>query len=96
MATEAEIRKLAALARITVRDDELSTFTKEFDAIIAYVGQLERLDTKTVDDDLPLLRNVMRRDGEPHRGGEYTEALTGQFPAKEGDALSVKQIVKHE
>ena len=43
MATVEEVKKLAALARIRMADAELEKFTKEFDAIIAYVGQLEKL-----------------------------------------------------
>ena len=100
-----EVKKLAALARIRVEDDELEKFTKEFDAILAYVSQLEKLDIQAVEGK-PLLRNVMREDGEPHEGGKYTEALAAQFPArsafaeatadKEGVYLEVKQIIKHE
>ena len=47
MATTAEVQKLAALARITVSEEGLEKFTKEFDAILAYVSQLEKLDLPT-------------------------------------------------
>ncbi len=97
MATREEVQKLAALARISIKESELDTFTKEFDAILAYVGQLEKLeiDTKTKSE-LPALRNVMREDVDAHAGGKYTETLAEQFPAREGDALVVKQIITHE
>ncbi len=97
MATAAEVKKLAALARIKVEDAELEKFTKEFDAILAYVGQLTQLDLpQDVHEEKPLLRNVMREDGEPHVSGAYTAKLTEQFPAHDGDALSVKQIISHD
>ena len=38
------VKKLAALARIRVGDAELDKFTSEFDAILAYIGQLEKLE----------------------------------------------------
>lgn len=97
MATREEVKKLAALARITVDDRELEAFTKEFDAILAYVGQLEKLDVSpsATREKLPL-RNVMRADGEPHATGLYTEKIAAQFPTRKGDALSVKQIISHE
>jgi aspartyl/glutamyl-tRNA(Asn/Gln) amidotransferase C subunit len=96
MATAEEVKKLAALARIRVSDAELETFTKEFDAILAYVGQLEKLDLpQEVGKELPPLRNVMREDGEPHSSGKYTEKLAEQFPSREGDALVVKQVITH-
>lgn len=97
MATKAEVQKLAALARIRVEDAELEKFTKEFDAILAYVGQLEKLDLpQGAHAEKPPLRNVMRADGEPHAPGAYTEKLAEQFPARERDALSVKQIISHD
>jgi len=97
MATAEEVKKLAALARIRVEDSELEKFTSEFDAILAYVGQLENLELpQGLKEEKPLLRNVMREDGEPHAPRAYTEKLVEQFPAREGDALAVKQIITHE
>jgi len=96
MAT-AEVKKLAALARISVSEEELPKFIKEFEAILAYIGQLEALDLSIDrgEERLPL-RNVMRKDGEPHPPGMYTEKLAEQFPKRENDALVVKQIISHE
>ena len=107
MATTEEVKKLAALARIKIGDAELENFTSEFDAILAYVGQLEKLDLPTGSErEKPLLHNVMREDGEPHEAGKYTENLAEQFPQrsssaeatedKEGVYLEVKQIITHE
>lgn len=97
MATVDEVKKLAALVRISIDDADLEKFTKEFDAILGYIGQLEKLELPLeVGTEKPLLRNVMRTDGEPHEAGTHTEALAAQFPAREGDALSVKQIITHD
>lgn len=96
MATTEDVKKLAGLARIRVEDSELEKFTNEFDAILAYVGQLEKLELPKGEGAKPVLRNVMREDGEPHTGGAHTEKLAEQFPARDGDALSVKQIISHE
>lgn len=96
MATTEEVQKLAALARIRIPDEDIAKFTKEFDAILAYVGQLETLGvSRDVAEEKPPLRNVMRADGEPHEPGKYSEKLAEQFSAREGDALSVKQIIQH-
>ena len=96
MATTEEVKKLAALARISVSDSELEKFTAEFDAILAYVGQLEKLELPKSGVEKPVLRNVLRADGEPHAAGVFTEKLAEQFPQREGDALSVKQIITHD
>lgn len=96
MATTEEVKKLAALARIKVGDAELEKFTGEFDAILAYVGQLEKLELPKGGETKPILRNVMRADGASHAPRVYTEKLAEQFPAREGDALVVKQIISHD
>ncbi len=97
MATVDDVKKLAALARIRLGDKELEKFTKEFDAILAYVSQLEKLDLPKGDERVvPPLHNVLREDGEPTPSGTYTEKLASQFPAREGDALVVKQVITHD
>ncbi len=96
MATAEDVKKLAALARISIGEAELEKFTKEFDSILAYVGQLEKLDLPKVGAEKPALRNVMRADGEPHESGKYTEKLAAQFPERDGDYLAVKQIISHD
>jgi aspartyl-tRNA(Asn)/glutamyl-tRNA(Gln) amidotransferase subunit C len=96
MATTEEVKKLAGLARIKVADSELEKFTKEFDAILAYVSQLENLKLSGEKEGKPALFNVMRADGEPSASGAYTEKIAEQFPAREGNALVVKQIITHD
>lgn len=96
MATTEEVKKLAALARIEVNEEELPKFTKEFEAILAYVSQLEKLDLPSGRSDLPELRNVFRADENPTPAGTWTEKIVEAFPEKEGNALVVKKIITHE
>lgn len=95
MATKDEVQKLSALARIQVPEEELDRFAVEFDAIMGYIGQLERIEFPENAEEKPGLFNVLRADGEAHPAGLHTEALAAQFPAREGDALSVKQVITH-
>jgi len=97
MATTEEVKKLSTLARIRVDEADLEKFTSEFDAILAYVGQLEKLDLpQGREGEKPALRNVIRADGVPHEAEAFTKILAEQFPQREGDALSVKQIIIHD
>ncbi len=96
MATTEEVKKLASLARVRVAEEELEQFTREFDAILGYISQLESLDTSSHDTPSVPLKNVMREDGESHAPGMYTERLAEQFPDREGNALVVKQVISHE
>jgi aspartyl/glutamyl-tRNA(Asn/Gln) amidotransferase C subunit len=97
MATPDEVKKLAILARIEVPEKELKQFTKDFDAILAYVGQLEKLNLpEDLTDKKPPLRNVFRKDENPTAPETWTQKLTQAFPKQEKGALSVKQIISHD
>jgi aspartyl-tRNA(Asn)/glutamyl-tRNA(Gln) amidotransferase subunit C len=99
MTSVEEVKKLAALARISVSDEELPKFTKEFDAILAYVSQLEKLNLPEVrprEKGVPALINVFRKDENPTPSGTWTEKLVEAFPEKEDNYLVVKQIISHE
>lgn len=96
MASKDDVQKLAALARISIPEDALEKFSKEFESILSYIGQIEGLKLGKGGKHAPKLVNVFREDGEPHESGKYTEALVAQFPNKEGNALKVKQIISHD
>ena len=97
MASTDDVRKLAALARLSIPEDKLEAFAKEFDGILAYVGKLDELSLPSHESrTLPTIRNVMREDGVPHEKGLYTEKITEQFPDRTGNHLAVKQIISHD
>jgi len=95
MTTPEEVLKLASLARIEVPKSELPEFVEGFDAIVAYVGQLEGLTINETSDILPY-ENILREDGNATPAGTWTEKIVAQFPQKSGDSLSVKQIISHD
>ena len=47
--TEADIKKIAALAHLEITDEELHTLAPQVAAIVAYVEQLNELDTSSVE-----------------------------------------------
>jgi aspartyl-tRNA(Asn)/glutamyl-tRNA(Gln) amidotransferase subunit C len=47
--TEADIEKIAALAQLEITDEERRAFTPQVASIVAYVEQLNELDTSTVE-----------------------------------------------
>lgn len=100
MATKAspeDVRRLGALSRIEIPESDISRFVEEFDAILAYVGKLEELALPGVEGRvLPAVRNVLREDGESHAPGIYTKKIVEQFPERDGNYLSVKQILSHD
>ncbi len=90
--TKEEIKKLAALARIEIPEDESEKMTSEIDSILGYIGQINN--AKVTDNKvLPKLRNVMREDVVEHEPKEYTEKILKNAPAREGNFLKVKKIL---
>ena len=95
MATPEDVVKLAELARIQLPEERLPKLVAEFDQILSYVGQLDALTVSNAEPLLPY-NNIMRKDGEPHEKGLWTEALASQFPERSGNYLSVKKIISHD
>lgn len=90
-----EVLKLAKLARIEVSDDEAEAFSKDFEAILGYVGEIKQANLGSIEpgkEDFAL-RNVMREDEDPHESGVHTEALLAEAPAREGGYVKVKKIL---
>lgn len=92
MITKEEVINLANLARIKVTDEEVEKLTKEVDAILGYVGQIQEV-TKEVEKTAPKLRNVMRDDVVTNKDNEYTERLLDNAPNRDGKYLKVKKIL---
>lgn len=49
MMTRREIEKIAMLARLEFNESELDRFTDQFNKIIEFIGQLQKVDTEGVE-----------------------------------------------
>jgi len=97
MASSDDVRKLAALARLSIPEEALPARAAEFDRIVSYIGELDELELETKSAPAaPAYNNVFRTDGEPTPSGTWTERLVSLFPQRDGDYLSVKKIISHE
>lgn len=97
MASTEDVKKLAALARLSIPEDMLEVRAAEFDRIVAYIAQLDELDIRTDGTPVvPPLHNVFREDNDPTPSGTWTEKLVAMFPERDGDRLSVKKIISHD
>jgi aspartyl-tRNA(Asn)/glutamyl-tRNA(Gln) amidotransferase subunit C len=94
-----DIKKLADLARIDMSDEEMIGIAKDFDAILAYVGQvqevskLKNIQSLHDNSDNYFLQNVMREDIVTNDRGEYTEKILENAPDTQDGFLKVKQIL---
>lgn len=94
-----DVKKLADLSRIDMSKEEMEGLAKDFDPILAYVGQVQEalkqtennINDKKSDD--YFLHNVMREDVVTNKPGEYTEKILAEMPDKQDGYLKVKQIL---
>lgn len=90
-----DIRAMAQLARLDVSDAEVERLEKEVPGILAFVETIQKVGG-TADASTPSLRNVMRDDIPSHESGVHTETLLKAAPQREGDRISVKQVVSRK
>ena len=90
--TEAEVRKVAALARLDLTDQEEATYAGQLSAILGYIQQLEEVDTDNVamTSQVTGLSNVMREDNV--ETFDNTEELVKMAPAHEDGLVRVKAV----
>jgi len=89
-----DVERIAELARIELAPAEKERAQSELANIVAYVGQLDEIDTSGVE---PLhhvldLRNVLRED-EPQSSLPTEEALANA-PARKGDYFLVPRVIE--
>lgn len=93
-----DIKKLADLARIDMSDEEMEGMAKDFDPILAYVGQVQEVSKLGIEDTIHSpenykLQNIMREDIATNTRGEYTEDIMKNVPDTENGFIKVKQIL---
>lgn len=94
------VKKLANLARIDMSEDEMIEIAKDFDTILAYIGQVQEAATEggirgevpKVPESYPLY-NVMREDIVTNKSSEFTDKILSLAPNTENGYLKVKQIL---
>lgn len=92
MTTDVDVLALAKLARLAVSDEELAKLKAEIPAILAFVETIQKVPTDDVHD-TDALRNVMRKDENPHETGLYTDRLMEAAPATRDNRIVVKQVI---
>lgn len=88
-----DVEHIATLARLEFNEEQKKKFTHQLNSILAYVDQLNKLDTSTVE---PLshvieLNNVFREDV-AKRGLKPEEALKNA-PAKTEEFFKVPKVI---
>ena len=91
MIDDALVKKLAALSRLKLTDAEVKRYAQEMEKIVEYVSAVSSIKSADI---APALKNVFRQDDSPRKGGEFTEKILSQAPARQGNYLKVKKIIE--
>lgn len=93
--SEAEVRRIADLARIGLSDEDAEQFAEEMSAILGYVEKLGEVNTEGVPPAAQVSGqvNVMRSDEAKDFGAEGRKVLADNFPDQQDGFIRVRQIL---
>jgi aspartyl-tRNA(Asn)/glutamyl-tRNA(Gln) amidotransferase subunit C len=95
MVSSDDIKKLAALSRLELTEEEVKKLEGEFTSILAYIDTIQKVELPAVPEGNVHLdiENVMREDVPSHEAGAHTETLLMQAPRSANGYLKVKKIL---
>jgi aspartyl-tRNA(Asn)/glutamyl-tRNA(Gln) amidotransferase subunit C len=95
---ESTVRKVAKLARIRIREDEVAPLAKELNSILHWIEQLQEVDiegveamTSSVDVELPMRDDVLTSD---ETGGGKPDEIVRNAPKTEDNFFVVPKVVE--
>jgi aspartyl-tRNA(Asn)/glutamyl-tRNA(Gln) amidotransferase subunit C len=92
--SEADVRKIAKLARLRLSDEEVARYGGQLTKILESMAELAALDTKDVPPTTSVLGavNVLRDDA--LRPFEAREALLENAPDRDGPYFKVRKVIE--
>jgi len=91
-----DIKKIALLARIDIKDEELDKYGKDLSSILDYVESLQEVDTAGADADMHItpLVNSWREDELNSCKEEERKLILDNMPNKEDGELKTVNVFK--
>ena len=95
MISKEEVKRIAELARIKLKNEEVLKFQKELSLILDYIEQLKEVDISKIDlkKDLGKAQSVTREDKEIKKSLKQASKLMELAPDKKDNYLKTKQIL---
>ena len=91
---KATVARIARLARLEVPDDQLETVAGELDHILAFVEQLNEVDTKGVEPMTAVVEMNLRQRPDKVTDGGNPEKVLANAPERAGDYFVVPKVVE--
>ena len=90
----ATVRRIAQLARIAVRDDEVPHLQGELNVMLAFVEQLSEVDIAGVEPMTSVTPMEMKKRADVVNDGEIADDIVKNAPATEGHFFLVPKVVE--
>jgi aspartyl-tRNA(Asn)/glutamyl-tRNA(Gln) amidotransferase subunit C len=90
----ATVRRIAHLARIAVRDDEVPHLQGELNAMLAFVEQLAEVDIEGVEPMTSVMPMVMEKRQDVVDDGNIADDIVANAPATENHFFLVPKVVE--
>lgn len=89
------VDKLAALSRIELSEEEKDKIAKDLESILGYVAELKNAPKYEGGETSDAHLNIFREDKEMEgfAPGQFSEAILGEAPRRDGDFILVKQVI---
>ena len=97
MIDKKEIYKIAKLAKIDIKDDELDTYSKQISKILGYIEELNKVDTSEADEFSGSMLNDHQnlRDDVPAKSLSR-DKVVGLAPDTDGVYFKVPKVIKKD
>ncbi len=90
----ATTRRIAHLARIAVKDDEVPHLQNEINAMLAFVEQLNEVDVEGVEPMTSVMPMAMKKRADVVDDGGMADAVVANAPATEDHFFLVPKVVE--
>jgi aspartyl-tRNA(Asn)/glutamyl-tRNA(Gln) amidotransferase subunit C len=90
----ATVRRIAHLARIAVRDDEIQHLEGELNAMLAFVEQLSEVNIEGVEPMTSVMPMEMKKRADVVNDGNIADDIVKNAPATEGHFFLVPKVVE--
>ncbi len=91
---QATVRRVAQLARITLRDEEVPHLQGEINAILAFVAELDGLDVTGVEPMTSVLPMSLKRRADDITEGGIAVRIVANDPASEDRLFAVPKVIE--
>jgi aspartyl-tRNA(Asn)/glutamyl-tRNA(Gln) amidotransferase subunit C len=91
---EATTRRIAHLARIAVKDEEVAHLAGEINAVLAFVEQLEEVNVEGVEPMTSVTPMVMKKREDVVTDGGIADDIVANAPASEDHFFLVPKVIE--